>query len=130
MKEAGLDSPTFRASATHLSDQVDAVEKWLDGLVKITTRLVQEAATLGPLLNSFAAQCRASQNLSEAILDHDYTLLALKRLSEGSAQDFWSRAVESVRKTQSTIAEPIKQFLQTEIRPFKVCRFSHLFWHR
>ncbi|KAL7937699.1 hypothetical protein V8C35DRAFT_320458 [Trichoderma chlorosporum] len=31
LNEAVLDSPTFRATATHFADQVDAVEKWLNG---------------------------------------------------------------------------------------------------
>jgi hypothetical protein len=44
LKEAALDSPTFRATAVHFSDQVEVIERWLDGYLKSTQKLVNEVA--------------------------------------------------------------------------------------
>ena len=35
LREAVIDSPPFRASVRHFEDQVEALEKWLGGYVKI-----------------------------------------------------------------------------------------------
>lgn len=120
IKEAALDSPTFRATAVHFSDQFEAVERWLDGLVKAAGKLAQEAASLEGLCNSFIHHCRPPNHLSEAILDHDYTILALRRLCEG-AQDAWLKTLVGMKNTQSAIVDPIKVFLNNEIKPLKVC---------
>jgi hypothetical protein len=34
LREAVIDSPPFRASIRHFEDQVDALEKWLEGYIK------------------------------------------------------------------------------------------------
>ena len=49
LKEAALDSPTFRATAVHFADQVEAVDKWLDCYVKATGKLVHEVSGRPPL---------------------------------------------------------------------------------
>ena len=46
LNEAALDSPTFRASAAHFAEQIDALEKWLNGYVSSTSRLVHDILTL------------------------------------------------------------------------------------
>jgi hypothetical protein len=35
LREAVIDSPPFRASIRHFEDQVEALEKWLEGYIKI-----------------------------------------------------------------------------------------------
>lgn len=35
LREAVIDSPPFRASIRHFEDQVDALEKWLEGYIKV-----------------------------------------------------------------------------------------------
>ena len=105
----------------HFSDQIEAVERWLEALVKATGKLSQEATALESLCSSFVQHCRPPNHLSEASLDHDYTLLALRRLSEG-AQDAWLRVVVGMKNTQSTIVDPIRVFLHNEIRPLKEAR--------
>ena len=45
LKEAALDSPTFRATAVHFADQVEIIEKWLDGYVRAASKLVSEVAS-------------------------------------------------------------------------------------
>lgn len=41
-KEAALDSPTFRASMNHISEQFESIDRWLDSFSKAISRLSQE----------------------------------------------------------------------------------------
>ena len=95
LKEAALDSPTFRATAVHFSDQVQIVETWLEGYVRSTSRLIHDAGALEETINSFLQKSVPPANVSEAVLDHDYTLLAMQRFGEGS-RDWWMRDRKSV----------------------------------
>lgn len=59
--------------------------------------------------------------LSEAVLDHDYTVLALKRFGEG-AREFWNSTLRSMKRAESTVCEPIRAFLQNDLRILKEAR--------
>ena len=56
LKEASLDSPTFRGTVLHYAEQVDLVEKWLDSFIKASTKLVSEV--LGACMSVLGARCR------------------------------------------------------------------------
>ena len=119
LKEAALDSPTFRATTVHFSEQIDAVERWLDAYIKAILKLSHEVSTLETLVNSFLLHGASPAHLSEAVVDHDYTLLAIKRFGEG-AKDFWGSTITGLKKLDSTMVDPIRSFLQNEFRTFKV----------
>ena len=119
MKEAALDSPSFRATTLHFSEQVDAVEKWLEGSIKSVVKLSHEVSQLESLVHGFLNSISPPAQLSEAIIDHDYTLLAVKRYGEG-AKDFWTSTLGGLKKLEGTIVEPSRSFLQNELRGFKV----------
>ena len=89
IKEAALDSPTFRATAVHFGDQIELVERWLDSYVRATSRLASELSTLQGIVDTYIQASHPPLQLSEAILDHDYTVLALKRFGEG-AREYWN----------------------------------------
>ncbi|KAI7153584.1 hypothetical protein KC349_g8267 [Hortaea werneckii] len=118
LKEAALDSPTFRATALHFADQIEIVERWLDGYVKAASKLVAEVSSLENLVNSFLSQSMPPVQVSEAVLDHDYTMLAMQRYGEG-AREFWQSTLRGVKRSDSTVIDPIKHFLSTELRAFK-----------
>ncbi|KAA6407913.1 MAG: hypothetical protein FRX48_08264 [Lasallia pustulata] len=121
LKEAALDSPTFRATTLHFSEQVDIVEKWLDGYVKSITKLSYELSTFESLVNAFIAYGAPPAQVSEAVLDHDYTLLAIKRYGEG-AREYWSSTISGLKRLDASVVDPIRNFLQTDIRAFKESR--------
>lgn len=60
-------------------------------------------------------------NISEAVLDHDYTLLAMKRFGEGS-REWWSQVITGMKKMDINIVEPIRSFMAGELRNFKDAR--------
>ncbi|APA10170.1 hypothetical protein SS1G_07407 [Sclerotinia sclerotiorum 1980 UF-70] len=121
LKEAALDSPTFRATAVHFSDQVEILEKWLDAYVRSITKLVHDALSLEEAFNNFLFRSIPPANVSEAVLDHDYTLLAMQRFGEGS-KEWWSQIMTGTRKIDTNICEPIKAFMASELRNFKDAR--------
>ncbi|KAH7418195.1 hypothetical protein BKA64DRAFT_730025 [Cadophora sp. MPI-SDFR-AT-0126] len=121
LKEASLDSPSYRATAVHFSDQVEIIEKWLDAYVKSISKLVHDVSSLEETFNAFLLRSVPPANVSEAVLDHDYTLLAMKRFGEGS-REWWSQVISGMKKMDTNIVEPIKSFMVGELRNFKDAR--------
>jgi hypothetical protein len=121
IKEAALDSPTFRATAVHFGDQIELIERWLDSYVRATSKLAAELGNVQTLIDAYIQASHPPLQLSEAVLDHDYTVLALKRFGEG-AREFWNSTLRSMKKTESTVCEPIRAFLQNDLRMLKEAR--------
>ena len=121
LKEAALDSPTFRSSVIHFSEQVDLIEKWLENYVRSITKLSHEIGTLEGLINGLLICSAAPANTSEAIIDHDYTLLAIKRYGDG-AKEYWSMMIAGLKNMEGKIADPIRQFLKDDVRSYKDIR--------
>ncbi|KAI9699605.1 MAG: SNF1-interacting protein [Bogoriella megaspora] len=121
LKEAAWDSPTFRAAALFFSDQIEVVERWLDGYVRNASKLAHEAIALESVVNAFLASSTPPPQVSEAILDHDYTLVALKKFGEG-AREFWTNTLRGIKKSESAVIEPIRTFQGYDLRQFKETR--------
>ncbi|KAF2826217.1 hypothetical protein CC86DRAFT_406510 [Ophiobolus disseminans] len=124
IKEAALDSPTFRATAVHFGDQIELIERWLDSYVRAASRLTSELSNIQTLVDTYIQASHPPLQLSEAVLDHDYTVLALKRFGEG-AREFWNSNLRSMKRAESTVCEPIRAFLQNDLRILKEAR-KHL----
>ncbi|PVI01959.1 hypothetical protein DM02DRAFT_590282 [Periconia macrospinosa] len=121
IKEAALDSPTFRATAVHFGDQIDLIERWLDGYIRAVSRLATEMNALQSLVDSYVQSSHPPLQLSEAVLDHDYTVLALKRFGEG-AREFWNSTLRTMKKAESNVCDPIRAFLQNDLRMLRDAR--------
>ncbi|KAG9200674.1 SNF1-interacting protein [Epicoccum nigrum] len=121
IKEAALDSPTFRATAVHFGDQIELIERWLDSYVRATSRLASELSTLQGIVDTYIQASHPPLQLSEAILDHDYTVLALKRFGEG-AREYWNSTCRSLKKAETSVCEPIRAFLNNDLRVLKEAR--------
>ncbi|KAL8873829.1 MAG: hypothetical protein Q9174_000758 [Haloplaca sp. 1 TL-2023] len=121
LKEAVLDSPTFRSGVQHFADQVDAVERWLTDLTKSMSKITNEFSNLENVVNSLLAQVVPPVTVSEAVIDHDYTLLALKTYGE-AARELWSSSILGIRKLEINVVEPARNFAQNDLRAFKETR--------
>ncbi len=121
LKEAALDSPTFRAGFTHFTEQLDLVEKWLEGYIRCITKLSHETGTFESLINGVFAQIVPPAHISDAVLDHDYTLLAMKRYGEGT-RELWTTTILGMKKMEANMVEPIRGFLQSDLRSFRDTR--------
>ncbi|PFH58657.1 hypothetical protein XA68_13403 [Ophiocordyceps unilateralis] len=116
LNEAILDSPTFRASIASTFDHVDGLEKWLNGWLSSTSKLVHDMLALEETINAWVFKSAA-----DAIVENDYALVALKRVSEGQRQ-CWTQTLTSVKKLDSLIVDPTRNFLNGDVRNFKEAR--------
>lgn len=119
LREATLDSPTFRATAAHFAEQIDAVEKWLNGYISSTSKLVHDIAALEETINTYLAKTIPSA--ADGVIDNDYTFLALKRVGDG-ARECWMQLLSSMKRMENTVVEPVRSFLMGDMRNFKEIR--------
>lgn len=119
--EASLDSPTFRSTALHFADQLEAIEKWLNNYVNSTSKLLHDFLALEDTINSYLT--KTAPPAADSLFDSDYTLLALKRVGEGSRE--WLTQMQSgMKRMESTVVEPIRTFMSNDLRNFKDTRRS------
>lgn len=100
---------------------MELVEKWLDNYVRSIAKLSHEVVPLESLINAYLAQSVPPTHVSEAVLDHDYTLLAMKRYGEGAKQ-VWAATLNGLKKLETNMVEPVRTFLQNDLRVFKETR--------
>ncbi|GAB7353098.1 hypothetical protein MBLNU459_g3641t1 [Dothideomycetes sp. NU459] len=119
LKEAALDSPTFRALALHFALQFEAVEAWLKDYVEQTTRLSKKFAALQKEFDNFRNYPPVPpRELSEAALDHDYTLLATTRHGEG-ARNYFQNIFGNIARSRELVIDPVGAFIKDDLRIFK-----------
>lgn len=123
LKEAALDSPTFRATTLHFVDQVDVLEKWLDGYSKATTKLAAELSTIDGAIGNYLSFTAGPPSVSEAAVDHDYALLAVRRCGD-TFRDVWAALAGATRKLDTLVTEPIKTFINGDLKNFKVNKIA------
>lgn len=126
LNEASLDSPTFRAMTVHFSEQVDSVERWLDSYMRSTSKLTHDMLALEETINTYLSKLvppLPSPNAGsvDALLDPDYTLLALGRTAEG-AREWWNSILSTMRKLEGFSVEPIRSFVAGDLKTFKDVR--------
>ncbi|PIG82416.1 transcription factor SipA3 [Aspergillus arachidicola] len=121
LKEAALDSPTFRATTLHFADQIEYLERWLDGYARAASKLSMELASMENIVNTFLSYSTHPVAVSEAALDHDYTLLSMRRCGD-SSKELWNGLVSTSKKIEMLVAEPIRIFIQEDLRNFKETR--------
>ncbi|EXF73404.1 PH domain-containing protein [Colletotrichum fioriniae PJ7] len=121
LNEASLDSPTFRSTAQHFGEHIDNVEKWLDDYVRSTSRVTRDILALEESVNTYLSKIFPPAATADAIVDHDYTLLALRRISDGS-KEWWTQIMSTVRKMDTISVDPIRSFVAADLRSFKEVR--------
>ncbi|RPA82114.1 hypothetical protein BJ508DRAFT_414367 [Ascobolus immersus RN42] len=117
LKDAATDSPTFRAIVNYYAEQVDHVDRWLDGFVKTASRISIEMSGFEDALKQTLIKLIPT-NVNETVVDHDFTLLAIQTFAEG-ASEFWSTIFHNARRFDALIVEPIVNLQKEELRIFK-----------
>ncbi|KAI0099636.1 PH domain-containing protein [Nemania sp. FL0031] len=116
LNEAGLDSPSFRASAVYFADQADAIERWLDGYVRTASKLTHDILGLEETINNYLS--KLVPPVGVVSVDHDYTALALKRVGDGS-REWWAQVLKTAKKIDTLSVDPVRTFLASDLRNFK-----------
>lgn len=122
LHEAALDSPTFRCAAGHFADQVEHVERWLDGYMKACSKLAHEILALDETINGFLGKTLPpASGATDGLIDPDYALLSLKTVGDGQ-RDWWNHILNIMRRMEALVIEPIRSFLNNDLRTFKEAR--------
>ncbi|KAK3949039.1 hypothetical protein QBC32DRAFT_44327 [Pseudoneurospora amorphoporcata] len=125
LNEAALDSPTFRASTVHFSENLDVIERWLDNYIRSTSKVVHDLLALEDSIHAYLQKIAPppvnATAQADAIIDTDYTFLALRRAGDG-ARDWWTGVMATVRRMEPISVEPIRNFVNGELRTFKEAR--------
>ena len=100
---------------------MDLVEKWLESYVKSGSKLAHDVSALESSLNGWLQHALPPSHTSEAVLDHDYSLLATKRYHD-AAREFWTTTLRTIKKSESNVIEPLRQFISNDLRSFKEAR--------
>ncbi|KAG9814997.1 hypothetical protein KCU98_g13962, partial [Aureobasidium melanogenum] len=119
LKEAALDSPTFRAVAVHYANQVEGIEKWLRDYVKQSQKFVDRFASIQKEFDNFDHfPPPPPENMSQAVMDHDYTLLAVTRYSQNTTQ-YLNWVFTNVARSRQTMIEPLMRFIDGTDSPLR-----------
>lgn len=121
MKEAALDSPIFRATSSYLADQLDHVERWLEGYVRAGSRMSQDLQTFENSLQTWLQQTIPPSQITEAVLDQDYALLITKRYAE-AAKQFWQSSFTSMKASEKEVLERVRAFINGDLKLFRDAR--------
>lgn len=122
LHEAALDSPTFRCAAVHFTDQVEHIERWLDGYVKSYSKVVHSILGLEDTINGFLGKnMPPASAATDGLIDPDYTLLSLKRVGDGQ-RGWWIHLLNIMRRMDGLTIEPIRSFLNNDLRTLKEAR--------
>ncbi|KAL8729729.1 MAG: hypothetical protein Q9166_004557 [cf. Caloplaca sp. 2 TL-2023] len=101
--------------------EADSSGKWLETWLKSVSKITNEIAPLEGMINGLLSQTAPPNNVSETILDHDYTLLALKRYGD-AAKELWSSTFLGMKRMEVNMVEPIRSLLQNDLKSFKETR--------
>lgn len=82
LKEAALDSPSFRANANHMDAQLLQTEKWFTALVASFSKLPKQVKQLQSFFNS-CLEFLVPLFLQEGIVDQEYTSAAFLTSKDG-----------------------------------------------
>ncbi|KAK4204478.1 hypothetical protein QBC40DRAFT_217228 [Triangularia verruculosa] len=121
LNEAALDSPTFRSTAIHFGDQLDGIERWLDSYTRSTAKVVHDFLALEDTINVYLSKMTPptmATGPDSPVLDADYTLPALRRVGDG-AREWWGGILSAVRKIEPVSVDPIRNFINTEMKVFR-----------
>ncbi|KAI5272714.1 hypothetical protein E4T47_04020 [Aureobasidium subglaciale] len=119
LKEAALDSPTFRAVAVHYANQVEGIERWLRDYVKQSQKFTDRFAQIQKEFDNFDHfPPPPPENLSQAVLDHDYTLLAITRYSQNTNQ-YLHWVFNNIARSRQTLIEPLLRFIDGTDSPLR-----------
>lgn len=119
-KEAALDSPSFRASMNHLDSQLNYVDKWLESFTKSLSKLSAEMDSLQEHANSLISKFVPSF-VTQGVIDHDYTMLAMRRYAEISSY-FWTSIIRKVKSHHLRIIEELSGFQKGDLKKYKDTR--------
>lgn len=119
LKEAALDSPTFRASFNHLNTQIVDLLEWCDLLLARTGKLNSSMSGMRDLANDII-EVFMPDFASNGLLGQDYTTLACVRYSQ-SVKGVWTEIILRLRTHYEHLNHQFQK-IKTSYKPYKAQR--------
>lgn len=117
LKEAALDSPTFRASFNHLNHEINDMLEWCTKLQKRTSELNASMDTMRELANNIIVMF-VPNFAFQGLLGQDYTTLAFVRYSQ-SIKAVWTEIIGRLHTHQEQLKEHLRRISEA-YKPYKV----------
>ena len=117
LREAVLDSVTFRATTKHFEDQVDAVDSWLTAFIKHSHDVAHQFSKLEDLALNLHGKV-VPTFIESGIIDPDYTVTAMARCSEGN-RAYWKSVFAQVKTSEQTLTEPLVKLQHNELKEIR-----------
>jgi hypothetical protein len=120
LKEAAMDSPSFRASTNYQNSQVDQIEQWIDGLLKAVKRYPSQFTDFKEF-NSVMAGQLIPDFLKTSMVDQDTTLSVLD-LTKINLESLWDAGRKDLNINDSEITDLLTEFSKKNIKAYKDMR--------
>ena len=120
LREAVLDSPSFRAHVRHLETQVDALEKWLDKYLQTSKKFLAHLEDMEDIAGKIFS-AGALSGVDGGIIDGDYTFMGIESFAEGMRL-FWTQIFMKGRDATERFVNPLKTLLNVQFSKFKSVR--------
>ncbi|ORX45898.1 hypothetical protein DM01DRAFT_1311533, partial [Hesseltinella vesiculosa] len=123
LNDAITDSPVYRASVQHYDEQLELLDKWLDGLSKQLKGYCER-------LNKFNLEtnvlCKKAMpiGIDNALIDPHFTGAVMKSFSD-ALQTSLAFKTKLVSDLEDNFIQPLQQFVKTQLKDFKEFRKHH-----
>lgn len=120
LREALLDSVTFRAATRHFEDQVEAVDAWLVAFIKQTRDFTAQFCRLEDQALNFHGKC-APTFIESGLVDSDFTVAAMTRSNDAN-RAYWSSIFTNAKNTEQTLTDPLMKLQNNEVKEIRNLR--------
>lgn len=125
LKEAALDSPSFRTSCNYHATQAEQVEMWIDGLLKSLKKYPQHYTDFSEV-NSVLLNQLIPDFLKSTTIDQDNTLSVMD-CTKMNLNSLWSTSLKDLALNEAEITAVLTEFTKRHVKPFKEARKSFEF---
>ncbi|KAH3683026.1 hypothetical protein WICPIJ_005995 [Wickerhamomyces pijperi] len=117
LKEAALDSPSFRTSLNHTTAQIEQIEQWIEGLIMSIKKYPQQytdfkqynQVLLSQLLPDFLRHGLISSELTFNVVNN----------SQANLEKLWEKSTNDLSVNQIQIVELLSTVSKTHIKRYK-----------
>ena len=120
LKEAALDSPSFRASTNYQCSLLDQIEQWIDGLIRALRRYPQQYSDFRDV-NSVVLGQLIPDLLKFSVVGEETTMNVLKT-AKGRLETLWNVGLDDMELNDTEVIELLSQFLKKDIKSYKDIR--------
>jgi hypothetical protein len=117
LKEAALDSPSFRASINYYNSQVDQADQWVDGLIKFTKKYPQQFSDFKEF-NLVLYHQLIPDFFDGGLVDQENTLAVL-HTAKTTFESIWSEALSQLTFKDVEAMEILSDLSKVHIKRYK-----------